>query len=631
MIKPIVCLALAVATLPASARTLNVVCSNVTYAFPAEEMGVVTYNSGDGFSFMGRHISSDEITRMFVDDSTVEPNTVTVTYNSEGANAVVAGNIAAVVDVSFAGAHVTVTQSDLVDTTVGEITYRLSGASNNGAFVLIGSYKSTIELLGIDLTSLEGAAMDIQNGKRIAVSAKNGTINSLTDGPTGNHKAALYCKGHLELKGKGELNVTGRTAHAVSAKEYIELKNCTLNILGAKKDGINCTQYFAMESGSITIAGIEGDGIQTDFKDTTDREPEDTGSINITGGTIKIDVTATACKGLKAEGDVTVSGGTLEITTSAKGQWDSSKAKTKASAGIGADANVTIDGGKLTISASGSGGKGISCDGSLTINAGEINVTTTGGVFAYVNGTEYDGYTGNLDNLASDAKSSPKGMKADGAIEINGGQITVNTTGYGAEGIESKSTLTVNDGSIFVKAYDDAINSSSHMYIKGGTVTVISTKNDGLDSNGNLYIMGGKTMALGGSSPECGIDANTEQGYKVYFTGGSLLAVGGSNSVPSNSESTQAYVTGTGTAQANQTITLKSGSTELVSFIVPAEYTASTSGSGRPGGPGGSGNGSQILITCGGIVSGQSYTLQNGTSSSNVTARQYGSSSGRPW
>lgn len=83
------------------------------------------------------------------------------------------------------------------------------------------------------------------------------------------------------------------------------------------------------------------------------------------------------------------------------------------------------------------------------------------------------------------------------------------TTGNGAEGIESKQTLIVDSGTVTVKAYDDAINASSHIYINGGQVTAIATNNDGIDANGSVYVTGGYTMAFGSGSPECGIDANS--------------------------------------------------------------------------------------------------------------------------
>ena len=99
----------------------------------------------------------------------------------------------------------------------------------------------------------------------------------------------------------------------------------------------------------------------------------------------------------------------------------------------------------------------------------------------------------------------------------------------------------------------------------------LSTNNDSLDSNGNLYLQGGTVRAFGSGSPECGIDANEEQGFSVIFTGGSLLAVGGGNSTPSSNTSTQPFVSGTASVSASQTITLKDGSDVLASFRVPAE------------------------------------------------------------
>ncbi|MGN1263648.1 MAG: hypothetical protein ACI4TW_06385, partial [Prevotella sp.] len=180
---------------------------------------------------------------------------------------------------------------------------------------------------------------------------------------------------------------------------------------------------------------------------------------------------------------------------------------------------------------------------------------------------------------------------------------------------------------------DDCINSANDMNINGGEVTVVATGNDGLDSNGNLYINGGTVCAFGASSPECGIDANTEKGYSVIFTGGTLLAVGGSNSLPSTSASTQAYVSGSGSLTADQTVTLSDGSNTLATFTVPSFY-GNTQMPVAPTGPGGGNttSGGSIVISCAGLTSGSSYTLVCGTTSSTVTATLTGSSSGnRPW
>ena len=627
----------------ATAQTLNIVVGSVTYAVPASQAGDMTYADGTTLTVMGKTLQVSDITRMYVDNSAVTDNSVTVEYDGSEASVLVAGNVMRYVDATVAGAHVSVVQSaDVSDETCGEITYALSGSSTDGEFYLDGSFKATVELRGLSLVNPSGAPLNIQDGKRIELSVKKDTENTLTDCASGSQKGCIVCKGHLELKGKGVLNVYGNTAHGIYSKEYVEMKNCTVNVLSAVKDGLNCNQYFLMESGALNVSGVADDGVQVSYKDDTDRDAEDTGSITVMGGTLNIAVTGTATKGMKADGNVTVSGGDITVTTSGGGEWDSEDAKTKASTCISADGNVQISGGTFSLTSTGSGGKGISCDGDLVVDSGDITISTSGGMYAYVNGTEYTDYTGNTDYLDSDQKSSPKGIKADGNVTINGGNINVTIKGTGGEGIESKAILTVNDGTIVVNSNDDAINSSSHMYIKGGDITVVATDNDGLDSNGNMYISGGVIRAFGTRAPECGIDANEEDGYTVIFTGGTLLAVGGGNSVPSTSESTQPYVQASMSVTAGSEITLKNGDTVLATFEVPSNYSSSSQGGmwapggGGPGGggPGGSGSGSSVLVSSAGLTSGSSYTLTSGSSSSTVTAALTGSSSGgggRPW
>lgn len=623
------------------AQTLNVVVGDVTYAVPAAQAGDMTYANGDSLTILGRGFFVNDITKMYVDNTAVEDNTVAVAYSGAQAKVVIAGNIARYVTATVDGAHVSIFQSEEVsESTCGEIIYSLSGSSTDGGFYMEGTYKASVELRGLTLTNPNGAAINIQDGKRIELSVKKDTENTLTDGASGSQKGCLVCKGHLELKGKGVLNIYGNVAHGIYAKEYVEMKNCTVNVLSAVKDGLNCNQYFLMESGALNISGVADDGIQVSYKDDTDREAEDTGSITVSGGTINVTTTGTATKGLKADGDITVAGGEITVVTSGGGKWDTDDNKTKAASCLSADGKVQIDGGTLQLTSSGAGGKGINCDGEFIMNDGALTISTTGGLYAYVNGTEYSNYTGSTDRLTSDQKSSAKGVKADGNVTINGGSINVSTVGNGAEGIESKAELTINDGTIIVNACDDAINSSSHMYIKGGDITVVATDNDGLDSNGNMYIMGGTIKAFGTTSPECGIDANEEEGYSVIFTGGTLLAVGGGNSVPSTSESTQPYVSTNMNVTANTEITLKSGDTVLATFTVPANYSTSGNGGGPrgAGGPGGGGggnwggSGSNVLVSCENLTSGNSYTLTSGTSSSTVTATLRGNGGGgRPW
>lgn len=612
----------------AQAQSIDFISSGVTYSFPAAVAGEMTFD-GNTVTVADRPFDLSEWSLIKVNESDIESKTVEVTFSGSTASVVIAGDIASYIEASTDGAHVTITQSDLVsDATCGEITYVLKGESDNGSLTLIGSYKSTLELRGLSLTNPAGAALDIQNGKRIDLSAKNGTANFLTDGP-GSQKGALSCNGHLEFKGKGSLTVKGNQSHAIYAKEYVEMKNLTLDITGAVKDGINCQQYFLMESGTLTIAGTGDDGIQTSYKDKTDREDEDTGTITINGGTLSIAITADASKCLKADADIIVNDGNITLSSSANGIWD--KTKTKSSSCISSDGDVTIAGGTLDIRASGSGGKGISCDGIFHGEGGKITIATTGGLLVYTNGSLNHNYTQSAERIDSNYKSSAKGIKADSGVVINDGEFYITTATNNAEGIESKKDLEINGGKIFVKAYDDGINSSDDFRVSGGNLTVISIVGDGLDSNGNLYISGGHIRTMGSGGMEMGLDANTETGCAVYITGGTLLAFGGSNTYPSKSGSTQAFVRGSGAIKAGSDVAVKSGDIILASFTVPEEYNSNASptppkfgpGNGPGGGgwtPGGSSGNGSIMISCPDLVSGSSYTIDNDGTLTSATA-----------
>ena len=554
-----------------------------------------------------------------------DSNTVNVVYSDTSASVSVADNIAPYLTVTRSGAHVSIAQSDSLAT---EITYNLSGSSNDGEFYMSGSYKATLGLNNLTLTNTtpvySGAAIHIQNGKRIDVKVLTGTTNTLTDAAGGTQKGCLYVKGHAEFKQQGTLNIVGNVKHGVKAGEYISFKNATLNIISAVGDGISCNEYFLMESGVINISGTADDGIQCDVDgtestgETTDHEDENSGNIYIVGGTVTINCTAVAAKGIKAEGDMNISGGTVTVTTSGNGTWDSDDLETKAACGLSCDGNMNISGGTLNLTATGSGGKGMKCDSILTITDGNITVTTSGGL-SFNNGTtENTDYTGNTDNVSSDYYSSPKGIKAgvktqvgnsytySGGMVISGGKVKVTTSGYNGEGIESKNYLNVTGGEIYVNAYDDGINSAQDMTISGGYIYSRSRNNDGMDANGNLYINGGLVYAIGSGGAENAIDANSEEGKKVYVNGGVLIAVGGvENGASYNQPKIQQS-----SVSSNTWYTVTYGD-NVVAFKTPTISNGSGPGGGGPGG----GNSSGLVISAPSTPS-----ISNGNSITNGTA-----------
>ena len=611
-------------TIAATAQTLNVKVGSVVYQFPASQAGDMTYSDGTTLTIMGKAFTLSDISSMTIDNTEVTDNSIGVAYDGLSALVTVAGNVAQYVTPTVSGAHVSIAQSDDV---AEEITYTLSGTSTDGEFYMSGSYKATVELNGLTLTNAtpvySGAAVHIQNGKRIKVKVVTGTTNTLVDAAGGSQKGCLYIKGHAEFAQKGTLNITGNVKHGIKTGEYITLKNATINVLSAVGDGINCEQFFQMTSGAINIQGVGDDGIQCDVEDTatgetTDHEDEDSGNVYIEDGTLTVNVTADAAKGVKCEGDMRISGGKVTITTSGGGVWDSTKLKTKASACLGSDGAMTISGGTLSLTSTGAGGKGLNVDGALTIKGGTTTISTSGNaVVASSTGTlSVVTSSQQLDRYESDYKSSPKGIKADGAITISDDAVIyVTTTGAGGEGIESKTSITITGGQTTVNASDDGINASYNtstggsgdLTISGGYVFSRSTGNDGIDANGNCYIKGGLVYAIGTGGVEKSIDANTEQGKKLYITGGTIIAVGDLEGGSSISGGTCKYTT---SWNATSWYALYNGDTLVAAFKTPTK----SSGGGGGGWPGG-GNNSQKLI----VYTSSTPTLQSGITVSEGT------------
>ena len=605
--------ALAVCTF-ITAQTMNIQVGQVTYQFPAEQTGVMNYTDGSTLTVMDKVFVLAEVGSMFVNDAVVEDNRVSVVYNEASAKVVVAGNVAKYLTVSVSGAHVDIAQSEDLDQ---EITYTLSGSSSDGEFYMSGSYKATLELNGLTLTNKtpvkSGAAVHIQNSKRIKVKVMDGTTNTLVDCASGSQKGAFYVKGHPEFSKSGVLNVVGNLKHAIKSGEYIELKEATLDVTSAQGDGINCAQYFLMKSGNVNINNVTDDGIQCDIEDTevgstgetVDHEDEDSGNIYLEGGTININTSGKAAKGIKSEGDLFVKAGTINITTTGHGKWDDEDVKTKAAACLGSDAKVVISGGILTLTSTGAGGKGINCDAEFELSGGDVTIVTKGALYYHNGTTENTNYTGNTDNVNSDYYSSSKGVKADGAIKISGGKINVSTAGKNAEGIESKTSILISNGEVIVNSYDDGINvggDGTDLIVEGGYVYSRAMNNDGIDGNGNVYVKGGLVYAIGSRDPEVAIDANTEEGKKLYVQGGTIIAVGKLESGASITGGTAKQTT---SWSAETWYALYNAGELVAAFKTPTQSSSSGGPGGRPGG-----SSSQTLVV---------YTSSTPTLTSGVT------------
>lgn len=332
----------------------------------------------------------------FTDDGEQSQDTTEWTIQWDGQNATVSGQHSGVTVTSENGI-VTIDNTNTTD----EFTYTLQG-TGQGAFVLKGDYKATLILNGLNLTGTGyGEALDIKIGKRVALTLQEGTQNTLADATEDlGQKAALYCKGHLEVGGSGSLSLTGHAKHAISTKEYLQLKKTTgaITIQSAAGDGIHAGQYYQQNGGSVTISKVGGDGIQAEA--TGDETKELDGQMLIKGGTLNITTTATDVAALKSDSLMTLSGGTYTLTTSGAGN-KAIKSKQALSISGGEytiqqsgkaciengdlgyvtalkGTDVTVSGGQFTITTSGAGARGISAGNLWVSDEADIKITNTG-------------------------------------------------------------------------------------------------------------------------------------------------------------------------------------------------------------------------------------------------------------
>ena len=485
-------------------------------------------------------------------------------------------------------------------------------------------------------------AIGISSDRNITINGAEAIVNITT---TGDGSRGIKCDstltataGTIDIRNNGGWwpysTVDTTKAKCVKADYAFILNGATMKCTATQDETIG-----VLSDGTVLISG----GTLT--LNTYDHGIKSEGNMDITGGTINFTVTGAASKAIKPVGDLHITGGNISGTVSGGGETYSDNSASGAAC-IKGTGKAVIEGGTLNLKATGTGGKGMNFNGELIINDGNITVSTTGSKYGS-SGSSGGGGGGGWNpwnpggqDTNSDGTSSPKGIRAEGNISINGGSITVSATGgEGAEGIESKSIMTINGGYVEVTSYDDALNSSSHMYLKGGYVYAVATGNDAIDSNGNMYLQNDCHVFCCGS--EEGLDANSEGGYTVYIQGGYLMCIGGNmGAIESGASISQTCYSCT--ASANTRYSLSSGNNVGMAVLTPT-FSSQGGGGYGPGG-GGSSSGSKTMVvtapsspavksgvTFGGttIWSGKGATSASGGTS--VTLSNYSGGGGWGW
>lgn len=187
-----------------------------------------------------------------------------ITINYNGTDAEIVNPYA------FQGVSITKTGGDVVvnSTSTSELTYQLTGTASSGSFKIYSDTKFVLNLNSVNITNNDGAAINIQTGKKCTVNLTGSSAlcdaASYTTVTGEDQKGCFFSEGQIIFTGSGSLDVTGNYKHGICSDDYIDIQSGTVNIVKAANDGIRVNDYFLMTNGTLNTANTTGDGIDGD-------------------------------------------------------------------------------------------------------------------------------------------------------------------------------------------------------------------------------------------------------------------------------------------------------------------------------------------------------------------------------
>ncbi len=203
-------------------------------------------------------------------------------------------------------------------------------------------------------------------------------------------------------------------------------------------------------------------------------------------------------------------------------------------------------------------------------------------------------------STSTSGSTSPKVIKAMAAMTVNSGSFTIKSANEGGEGLESKTTITINGGNFYFNTYDDCLNAATALNITGGNLRCVAIGNDAVDSNSAMTISGGLLLASGAREPEEGIDVDNAN--KLSITSGTVINQKGNMLNLTTTQCKVPTIKYSSSISAGTLITITNSSgTHIMSFKAPQAMSQG------------------CYITLPEFVSGSSYKLYTGGSVSGGT------------
>ena len=426
---------------------------------------------------------------------------------------------------------VTVEDGTLTITKAG--TYKLSG-EYQGQIKVETADSDAVRLVldNANITNSSGAALNVVDADEVILYSASGTTNTISDGAdytaTGEDDpdAVVYSKADLTIAGEGTLKVNGNHEDGIHTSDGLVIASGTLEV-NAANTGIKGKDYVDILGGTINVTAQQ-DGI----KSTNDTD-EGQGWTRLSNGTVTVNA---GDDGFKASRVVEISGGSLTVEQSDEGieaQYInvSGGDVNVTSADDGMNASLKTSDSESTDSSANTSDaanqqQNNQQQGSLPggQQSGTSNQQQQGtGQPPAMSGTSQDGMSqngtsgtaqqqNNTQNQGNQNMGQPPAMPGGNAQD---GTSQNGTTGTGQQGMGQppQGGMPGGGGGTF-EVVDAAIN------VSGGNITV-NAEGDGIDSNGVTTLSGGTLIVNG---PSQGGNAALDTNGDLLLNGATVLS-----------------------------------------------------------------------------------------------------------
>jgi len=492
---------------------------------------------------------------------------------------------------------------------IGEETvYSISGTFRGNIVIDVGdNYKFDLELHGLSLVCNSANPITVKSGDEVAIKAKKDTKNYIYDMRTAIDSAdetlysgAIHSDVDLEIGGKGALTVVSENNNGIHSKDDLQVKNLTL-FVACIDNALKGNDGVEIEGGDTTLIASGGDCIKTSNSDVSEKGNQ-RGNITITGGTHTL---YAACDGIDAAYNVSIDDSTTVLNIYTDKYSNYSKEVTANSSDtnyirftsdkyyysvkyynsetdyvwVNAEYHSKVSGGRTNYyyysypkmpdyakqqffiyekeSQRGQEEECLVSSDYLTPNSGSDTFALT----QSYNGLSYQ-WTNYTTKIQEGGFSGGPGGFGGGPGGFGDGNTDKGE--YSTKGIKAANEIVINNGTVNIKSYDDAIHANNdtslengasplgNVTINGGNITAYSN-DDGLHADGILSIkagtvsvtnayegLEGTTVDISGgyvsvNSKDDGINATTTSGTAIAISGGTVYIYCTGDGIDSNS------------------------------------------------------------------------------------------------